>query len=164
MGRWEYAHVCTRTYTTRVKSSVGPHFTTSKAALWSKPINRPLTGLPASSLWPSHFTVARAILSMTRAPPGSHCLYPGPCSLNSSLHSTGPSTAWNILPLHCGSLPHLLPVSAELPLICEAFHTTLYKITVPSCSSPPPYPTSFFFIACIPPAQYIFVYCVSPRN
>lgn len=154
--------ICTRVHTYihyTCQSSVGPHCTTSKAALWSKPINRLLTGVPASSLWPSHFPVARAILSMLRAPPGSQCLY-----LDSSLHPTGPSPARNVLPLRCGSLPHLLPVSAELPLICEAFHTTLYKITVPSCSAPPPYPTSFFFIACIPPTQYIFVYCVSPPN
>ena len=36
----------------------------------------------------------------------------------------------------------------------------LYKITVSSCSAPPPYPTSFFLIAHIPTTAQIWLLCV----
>lgn len=143
-----HTHTRMHTYHAHVKSSVGPHVTTSKAALWSQLTPK---WSPVSPVWPLHFPVAPAVLCMIRL-----CLDPITCT-SSPAHSSPASTPLAV------PLPGLFSPSTvarflsirSLPnchLICEDSLTTLYKITVSSCSAPPLYPTSFFFIARIPTA------------
>ena len=142
-----HTHTCMHTYHAHVKSSVGPHFTTSRAAVWSKLTPK---WSPVSPVWPLHFPVAPAILCRIHLclDPITYTSSPAQCSLASTplaLPLPGPlspSTVARVLSIR--SLPNC-------HLICEASLTTLYKI-------------SFFLFCPTTLSCFIFLYSTYPHN